>query len=133
MTTLIKYIIAIFIGITVGFIGGFQGIAGGFYITALALATGIVHNHRSAAGTTLLSILFPISAGAVYEYYQTGDIDIPVAIIIAVFYTIFATYGARFNAKFSEQSVLYSLSILLGFTSIYFGYSAYTYHKKIKK
>ena len=46
MTTLIKYIIAIFIGITVGFIGGFQGIAGGFYITALALATGIVHNHR---------------------------------------------------------------------------------------
>ena len=33
MNKLIEYIVSAFIGIIVGFVGGLQGIAGGFYIS----------------------------------------------------------------------------------------------------
>ena len=53
MNPVTKYIIAALIGSSVGFIGGLQGIAGGFYISMLLLATGLVETQRMAAGTTL--------------------------------------------------------------------------------
>ena len=120
MNDIIKYLSAILIGSIVGFVGGFQGIAGGIYITMLLLAFNVVKSHRTAAGTTLLAILWPISMGAVYEYWQSGDVDVIIGIIIAVFYTIFAWYGSIINEKVSEKYVVLSLAILMFFTSIYF-------------
>ena len=120
MNSLIKYLTAIAIGCVVGFIGGFQGIAGGFYISMLLLFSGIAENQKKAAGTTLLAILFPISAGAVYEYWKSDNIDIPVALIITFFYIIFAWVGAKVNPYFSESFVDLSLAVLLLLTSAYF-------------
>ena len=125
MNSLIKYLTAIAIGCVVGFIGGFQGIAGGFYISMMLLFSGIVENQKKAAGTTLLAILFPISAGAVYEYWKSDNIDIPVALIITFFYIIFAWVGAKVNPYFSERFVNLTLSVLLLLTSAYFFHKYY--------
>ena len=125
MNSLIKYLTAIAIGCIVGFIGGFQGIAGGFYISMLLIFSGIVDSQKKAAGTTLLAILFPISAGAVYEYWKSDNIDIPVALIITFFYIIFSWLGAKINHNFSESFVILSLAILLMLTSFYFFYKYY--------
>jgi uncharacterized membrane protein YfcA len=110
------------IGCGVGFIGGFQGFAGGFYIAMLLAFTGIAENQRKAAGTTLLAIVFPISIGAVYEYWKTDDIDIPIALLITFFYMIFAWIGAKANAQVSERFVVLSLAFLILVTSFYFFY-----------
>tara|TARA_B100000902_G_scaffold284008_1_gene269981 strand:- start:64 stop:450 length:387 start_codon:yes stop_codon:yes gene_type:complete len=118
-----KYILASIIGSVVGFLGGLQGIAGAFYISALLLSLGVLNTQRLAAGTTLLSILPPISLGAVYTYWKTGDVDVGVAIAIAITYTIMAYFGAQFNKKISQKNVLLSISILMLLTSIYFFYS----------
>jgi len=120
MNHLTKYIIAALIGSSVGFIGGLQGIAGGFYISMLLLATGMVETQRMAAGTTLLAIVFPLSIGSVYEYYKTGDIDTIPGLIITFFYIIFATIGARYNAVIDEKWIVLSLGSLLMLTSFYF-------------
>jgi len=133
MNTTVKYILSIIIGMVIGFLGGFQGIAGGFYISLLLMATGISPNQRKAAGTTLLAILFPLSIGAVYEYWKSGDIDIPVAIIITLTYMIFAFFGAKVNEKVDEYIPLLSLSFLMFLTSIYFGYKGFKSLKKLKK
>lgn len=133
MNTIIKYGIAVIIGTIVGFLGGFQGIAGGFYISMLLLITGIVPNQRKAAGTTLLAILFPLSIGAVYEYWKSGDIEVPVALIITLFYMIFAFIGAKVNETVPEYIPLLSLSLLLGTTAIYFGYKGFISLNKLKK
>ena len=125
MNSLIKYLTAIAIGCVVGFIGGFQGIAGGFYISMLLLFSGIAENQKKAAGTTLLAILFPISAGAVYEYWKSDNIDIPVALIITFFYIIFAWVGAKVNPYFSERFVNLTLAVLLLLTSAYFFHKYY--------
>jgi uncharacterized membrane protein YfcA len=131
MNNVLKYTLAVLIGSLVGFLGGFQGIAGGFYISALLIMLGIADTQRKAAGTTLLAILFPISLGAVVEYWKSGDIDLAVALIITFFYLIFATLGAKVNKQFEEHISLFSLAILLAFTSVYFAYKGYMkLHKK---
>lgn len=133
MNKIFKYILSVFIGSIIGFLGGFQGIAGGFYISLLLLITGIAPNERKAAGTTLLSILFPLSIGAVYEYWKSGDIDIPVALIITFTYIIFAFFGAKANSKVDEYIPLLSLSFLMFLTSLYFGFKGFKSLKKLKK
>lgn len=120
MIGLLKYLLLIAIGSIVGFLGGFQGIAGGFYISMLLLFTGIAKDQRMAAGTTLLAILFPISAGAVYEYWESGDVDVYAALVITLFYTIFAWVGAKVNLQVDETYSVLSLATLLLFTSGYF-------------
>jgi len=133
MNTIFKYILSLFIGSLIGFLGGFQGIAGGFYISLLLMITGIAPNQRKAAGTTLLAILFPLSIGAVYEYWKSGDIDIPVALIITLTYMIFAFFGAKTNEKVDEYIPLLSLSFLMFLTSLYFGFKGFKSLKKLKK
>lgn len=118
-------IYAILIGSFVGFLGGFQGIAGGFYISALLLMTGVAKTQRESAGTTLLSILFPLSLGAFYEYYSSGDVDVKSGLLIAIFYMIFAYIGAKTNKHFTDKFVYMSLAQLLFLTSLYFVYKSY--------
>ena len=134
MDNFTKYLISVFIGSLVGFVGGFQGIAGGFYISMLLLAFGVAKSQRMAAGTTLLAILWPISIGAVYEYWKSEDIDISSALIIAFFYTLFAWVGAKTNEKVKEEYVVLSLACLLFLTSFYFFHKYYeTAYGKSKK
>jgi len=120
MDNVTKYIISVFIGSIVGFIGGFQGIAGGVYISMILLAFGVAKSQRIAAGTTLLAILWPISLGAVYEYWKTGDIEVASALIIAFFYTVFAWLGAKANKKIKEEYIVLSLASLMFLTSMFF-------------
>ena len=115
-----KYLLATIIGSVVGFLGGLQGIAGAFYISALLLSLGVLNTQRLAAGTTLLAILPPISIGAVYSYWKSGDVDVGVAVVIAITYTIMAYYGAVYNKHISPKYVQLSLAVLLMFTSMYF-------------
>ena len=132
MFDLIKYTTAIAIGSIVGFIGGFQGIAGGFYISMLLLFTGLAKTQRMASGTTLLAIVFPLSIGAVYEYWKTGDVDTYNGLIIAFFYTIFAWLGAKVNVMVAEEYTVLSLATLLFVTSGYFFHRFYNIIHKNK-
>ena len=120
MIGIMKYLLLIAIGSIVGFLGGFQGIAVGFYISMLLLFTGIAKDQRMAAGTTLLAVLFPISIGAVYEYWESGDVDVYAALVITLFYTIFAWVGAKVNLQVDETYSVLSLAVLLFLTSGYF-------------
>jgi len=130
MNVVVKYVTAIIIGCIVGFIGGFQGIAGGFYISMLLLFTGIAKTQRMAAGTTLLAVVFPLSIGAVYEYWKTGDVDIYAGLVITFFYMIFSWVGAKANLLVDEQYPLLSLAVLLMLTSFYFFHRYFDLIKK---
>ena len=115
-----NYILSALIGIIVGFIGGIQGIAGGFYISLLLLLFNITKTQRKTAGTTLLAVVFPLSIGALHEYWKTGDVDFVIGLIITFFYIIFSWLGAKINKKIPEKYIYLSLFILLLLTSFYF-------------
>ena len=120
-----KYLIASIIGVVTGFIAGFQGIAGSFYILTALLLTGIAKNQREAAGTTLLTIVFPLSIGAVYEYYKTGDVHWEAAAILIPCVFIASIFGAKLNKITHKKVTLFSVGVSTLVVSGYFFYKAY--------
>ena len=68
MNKITKYIGTILVGSLVGVISGWQGISRDDMLLALLLLFGLEANQRIAAGTVLLSVVFTISIGVVWEY-----------------------------------------------------------------
>ncbi len=122
MNRITEYIVTALIGAFIGFISGWQGISRDDAVIALLLLTGISANQKIAAGTVLLSIVFPISIGAVWKYYQHGDIDVMLGIILAVTYVITATYGAQMNFIVSKKTTALSIVIAQILSTMYFIY-----------
>ena len=84
-----------------------------------------------AAGTTLLTILAPLSIGAVYTYYKAGDIQFDSAIVIMITYTIAATFSAIYVVKYvSDKALLLAYAIYVLLLSVYFFYKYFNYKKE---
>lgn len=122
MHRIAEYIVAIIIGTFIGFISGWQGISRDDVLIALLLMTGVAANQKVAAGTVLLSVVFPISIGAVWEYYKRGDVDVIMGVILAITYIITATWGAQMNYFVSKKTTALSIVILQVLSTIYFIY-----------
>ena len=127
MNKITKYIGTILVGSLVGVISGWQGISRDDMLLALLLLFGLEANQRIAAGTVLLSVVFPISIGAVWEYYKRGDVDIVLGLLLTVTYVITATLGAKINFKVSPKTTSLSIIIVQVLVLIYF---IYDYMKK---
>ena len=69
-----KYILSIILGRIAGIMGGVLGTSGAFTILPGLLLLGIVKTQKKAAGTTLITILAPLSILAAYEYYKNGKL-----------------------------------------------------------
>jgi len=117
-----KFVIAALIGVVTGVIAGFQGIAGSFYILTLLLITGLSANQHHAAGTTLLTVVFPLSIGAVWEYYGRGEVDVPLALTIVAFYSFAALEGAKLNGLVEQKFTYLSIALMMVLSSTYYFY-----------
>jgi len=91
-------------------------------LIVLLLMTGVAANQKMAAGTVLFSLVFPISIGAVWEYYKHGNVDFVLGIILAITYTITATYGAHMNFIVSKKTTALSIIIMQILSTMYFIY-----------
>ena len=131
MLTFIQYIYAIIIGLVSGTVGGSIGTSGSNIIIPGLLASGIATTYKKAAGTTLLTILAPLSIGAVYTYYKAGDVQFDSAIIIMITYTIAATLSAIYVVKYvSDKTLILAYAIYVLLLSFYFFYKYFNYKKE---
>ena len=78
-----------------------------------------------AAGTTLLYTSVPLTIGAAYQYYKKGDIDFKLAGILIVTAFFFSILGAKLNYIIPQKYTLYSTSIMLFLSSLFFFRKAY--------
>ena len=123
----IQYLYVLIIGIISGIVGGSLGTSGSNIMIPGLLLSGIAPNYKTAAGTTLLAILPPLSIGAVYTYWKSNNVQVDSAIIIVISYFIFATIAANYVVKFvSEKSLMLFYAIYLLVTSSYFFYKYFT-------
>jgi uncharacterized membrane protein YfcA len=131
MLTFIQYIYATIIGILSGTVGGSIGTSGSNVIIPGLLMSGITNDYKVAAGTTLLTILPPLSIGAVYTYYKAGDLQIDTAVVLMITYTIAATIAAIYVVKYvSNKTLILSYAVYLLFISMYFFYKYFNYKKE---
>ena len=124
-----KFMVGAIIGSVVGLLSGWEGISGSTFIQAGLLLSGVASTQSKAAGTTLLAMVFPISAFAVWEYYKRGDVDIWLAVVITVFYMILAWFGAKLNVIVPPSITYFATGVTLMLATAIFFYKAYSSKK----
>lgn len=91
----IGYIIGLLaVGFLAGFLSSLVGIGGGVVVVpALVLIFGITQ--KTAQGTTLAMLSFPVALIAAYNYYKAGAVDWKIAGILAVTFIIGGFLGSK--------------------------------------
>lgn len=129
----------ILLGAFSGVLGGALGQSGAETILPGLLILGIVPDFKTAAGTTLLTILPPLSLLAIIQYYKRGQVQIMTGVILMIAYFFAAYVGALFtkdidNAKLEMVAGIYFIIIGLFFiwNSITGSYGESSSNKHIK-
>jgi uncharacterized membrane protein YfcA len=126
-------LITLGIGSLAGFIGGSLGTSGSSIMIPGLLATGVASNYKTAAGTTLLAILAPLSIGAVYVYWKAGHVQVMTAILLVISYFIASTMSAKLTLKyFSDKQLLLGYAVYLAAVSGYTFYRWLTFDRETK-
>jgi len=119
-----RYLLSALLGGVAGVMGGTLGTSGAFTILPGLLLLGIVKTQKMAAGTTLITILAPLSILAAMEYYKAGNVDVTVGVIITIAYMLAAWIGAKFANILSEKTIQRIVSVYLLVVSAYFFYKS---------
>jgi len=122
---MMKYILSAILGAVAGVMGGALGTSGAFTILPGLLLLGIVKTQKKAAGTTLITILAPLSILAAVEYYKKGNVDVPVGIVITIAYMLAAWFGAKLANKLDNATIQTVVGFYLLLVSAYFFYKSH--------
>lgn len=115
-----RLLLTIILGAIAGILGGTLGFGGSFIMMPGLLLFGILKDYKHAVGTTLFTLLPPISLFAVIEYYKRKEIDIEVGTILILSYIIFAYFGSLLNPYFTNKYLEYSSGFIFLICSLYF-------------
>ena len=118
-----RYLILSIIGACAGTIGAITGTSGSSVILPGLLMSGIVPDYKTALGTTLLSMLPPISLAAFYSYWKAGKYQLDSAVIIIIFYVLVSFFVGMWVVKKISDKSLYLFSVVYSFLlAFYFLY-----------
>ncbi len=97
-------IIVLLIGLSAGILSGLIGIGGGVIMIPL-LTLFLGYNQHLSQGTTLAAMIPPIGLLAALEYYRSGYVNIPVALLMAAGFIAGGFFGAKI-AVYLNDAVL---------------------------
>ena len=97
-------LLLLLVGLLAGILSGLVGVGGGIIVVpALILILGFTQ--QQAQGTSLGLLLLPVGILAVWNYYQKGQIDIKVVLIMAVGFTIGGWLGSKIALSISQAAL----------------------------
>jgi uncharacterized membrane protein YfcA len=102
----------ILIGILAGGLSGLVGVGGGIIMVPL-LVLFFGFTQHEAQGTSLAVLAVPVTAVAVYNYYQEGQINLKYGAIIAVFFVIGSLVGSKFALTLDQKMLKKIFAIVL--------------------
>lgn len=113
----------ILLGLVAGFLSGMFGIGGGLVIVP-ALVVLVGFDQKTAVGTSLFALLWPVGLLGVYEYYRRGEMKPMHGAAIALG-LLFGTYlGARLMGIMNPAVAKRLYGIFLIVVGTYFLYTA---------
>jgi len=115
-------LLLLLVGLLAGILSGLVGVGGGIIVVpALILILGFTQ--QQAQGTSLGLLLLPVGILAVWNYYQKGQIDIKVVLIMAVAFTIGGWLGSKIALSISQaalKKVFASVLVIIGLKMLFF-------------
>ena len=118
--------IIISIGIVAGFFSSALGLGAGPILVPGLLLMSIVKGYKLAVGTTILTIIPPLSVLACLNYYRKGYVNVKLAIILMVSIVIGTIFGSQFTIVFSPKTNAYMCSFVLAVLAVFWFYCART-------
>lgn len=110
-------IILLAVGFIAGMLSGMVGIGGGIVIVP-ALVYFLAFPQKTAQGTTLALLMFPIGILGVYNYYKQGHIDFKVVILIALGFIAGSFFGSKISLAMSDEKVKKVFAIIIMLVAI---------------
>jgi len=118
-----RYLILSIIGACAGIVGTVTGTSGGSFILPALLITGIIPDYKTAVGTTLLSLLPPVSLSSFYVFWKAGKYQLDSALVITFFYIFISYFIALLVVEKISDKSLYLFSVVYSFLlAFYFLY-----------
>ncbi|WP_255551673.1 sulfite exporter TauE/SafE family protein [Aridibaculum aurantiacum] len=102
----------VLIGIAAGMLSGMVGIGGGIIIVP-ALVFLLAFSQKSAQGTTLGLLMFPVGVLGVLNYYKQGYVDFKVVIFVALGFILGSYFGSKISLGMSEEKVKRFFAIVI--------------------
>ncbi len=110
-------IILIIVGIVAGILSGMVGIGGGVVIVP-ALVYFLAFPQKTAQGTTLALLMFPIGILGVYNYYKQGHVDFKYVVLIALGFILGSYLGSKISLGMSDDKVKKFFAIIIMLVAI---------------
>lgn len=95
-------LIFVAIGLAAGLLSGLFGIGGGIIIVPLLLLVTKMEP-TTATGTSLMALLLPVGALAVWEYHKNGHVNVAGGLLIALGLFVGAYFGAKVGLSLNPQ------------------------------
>jgi len=121
-----NFLIVIIIGIVAGFFSSALGFGAGPIIVPGLLLFSIVKGYKLAIGTTILTIIPPLSVFACFNYYKNGFVNVKLAIVLMFSVIIGTIFGSQFTIIYSPKTIAYMSSFVMATISIFWFYCART-------
>jgi uncharacterized membrane protein YfcA len=107
------------VGVAAGVLGGLFGIGGGLVIVpALVLMEGL--DQKTATGTSLFALLWPVGILGVLEYYRRGELRVVPGAWVAVGLVLGIACGALITAPLSPARMKQLYGVFLIAMGIYY-------------
>lgn len=116
-----QIIILIFIGVFAGFVGGMAGVGGGLVIVPLLMVLLGMTQHQ-AQGTSIGTLLFPIGALAVVNYYKAGHINWGYVAFLAAAFVVGSYFGSKVAIAVNEKLLkrIFATILIVGAVKMYY-------------
>ena len=108
----------VLIGIFAGIFSGFFGIGGAIILVPILVYLFKFPQHY-AQGTALVALLLPVGILAVIKYYQAGNLNIKIGLLISLGFFIGGFLGAQLAHLVPQLALKRLFGILLLCVSIY--------------
>lgn len=113
----ISILLLLLVGLCAGYIGGLAGVGGGIILVpALVFILGF--SQHLAQGTSLAIMLPPIGILAAWQYYEEGQVDIRVALVVIAGYLIGNYLGGKLATDISDDTLRKIFAVFMLIVSI---------------
>ena len=119
-------VLIVVVGIIAGFFSSALGLGAGPILVPSLLLLSIVKGYKLAIGTTILTIVPPLSVFACWNYYKNGFVNVKLAIILMFSVIVGTIFGSQFTIMFDTKTVAYMCSFVLAVLSVFWFYCART-------